>query len=160
MTAAPAPDAVDPTDRSAYRHWTTEKIRFNDLDALGHLNNCAFAVFCESARVEVLSQARGQKLGGGGDIDWVIVNLNIDFRAQGHYPGTCEVGSRVVRIGTKSVTLGNGLFVGDTCIATATATVVLSDLKAGKALPLPDDIRAFMESLMSPDNATTTEAGA
>lgn len=143
MTAA----AADATDRAVYRHWTTEKIRFSDLDVLGHLNNCAFAVYCESARVEVLAAARGQALGGGGDIDWVIVNLNIDFRAQGHYPGTCEVGTRVLRIGTKSVTLGNGLFVGDTCIATATATVVLSDLRAGKALPMPEDIRAFFEDL-------------
>lgn len=86
----------------------------------------------------------------------MIVNLNIDFRAQGHYPGTCEIGTRVLRIGTKSVTLGNGLFVDDTCIATATATIVLSDLKAGKAMPLPHDIRAFMENLMTSRTEATT----
>lgn len=150
---------LDPTDRGIYRHWTSEKIRFADLDTLGHLNNCAFAVFCESARVEVLTAARGgMKIGGNGDIDWVIVNLNIDFRAQGHYPGTCEIGSRVVRIGTKSLTLGNGLFVGDTCIATATATVVMSDLKAGKAVPLPEDVRTYMTALMAEEEEEETGA--
>jgi acyl-CoA thioester hydrolase len=158
MTGSRRMTAPDATTRAVYRHWTTEKIRFNDLDALGHLNNCAFAIFCESARVEVLAAARGMQLGGGSDIDWVIVNLNIDFRAQGHYPNTCDIGTRVLRIGTKSVTLGNGLFVGDTCIATATATVVLSDLKAGKALPMPDHIRSFMEDLMTA--APKTEADA
>lgn len=156
MTGHRRMSIADATDRAVYRYWTTEKIRFNDLDALGHLNNCAFAVYCESARVEVLTAARGQELGGGRTIDWVIVNLNIDFRAQGHYPGLCEIGTRVLRIGNKSVTLGNGLFVGDTCIATATATVVLSDLKAGKALPLPEDIRAYFEDLRT----TPTDAPA
>lgn len=148
-----------PTDRDIYRHWTTEKIRFNDLDALGHLNNCAFAVFCESARVEVLSAARGgARLGGGASVDWVIVNLSIDFRAQGHYPGTCEIGTRVVRLGNRSVTLGQGLFVGDTCIATAQSTVVLSDLKAGKAVALPDAVRNWFAMLLDEDTTEGPQA--
>lgn len=132
---------ADPTDRTLYPHWTHEKIRFNDLDSLGHLNNCAFAVYCESGRVEFLEDLHANALRGGAEINWVIVSLSIDFRAQGHYPGTCDIGTRVVRVGGKSVTLGQALFVGDTCIATATSVVVLSDLRAGKAVPMPDSLR-------------------
>lgn len=138
---------ADATDRSLYPHWTTEKIRFADLDTLGHLNNCAFAVYCESGRVEFLEDLHANALRGGAEINWVIVNLAIDFRAQGHYPGTCDIGTRVMRVGGKSVTLGQALFVGDTCIATASSVVVLSDLRAGKAVELPEALRARLADL-------------
>lgn len=138
---------ADATDRSLFPHWTTEKIRFADLDTLGHLNNCAFAVYCESGRVEFLEDLHANALRGGAEINWVIVNLAIDFRAQGHYPGTCDIGTRVVRVGGKSVTLGQALFVGDTCIATATSVVVLSDLRAGKAVDLPEALRTRLGEL-------------
>ena len=34
--------------------WTTDILRFSDTDANGHINNAAFAVFCESGRVGFL----------------------------------------------------------------------------------------------------------
>lgn len=139
--------AADLTDRRLFHHWSREKIRFADLDSLGHLNNCAFCVYCESGRVEFLEALHANALSAGAEINWVIVNLSIDFRAQAHYPGVVDVGTAVLRLGNKSVTVGQGLFVGETCIATATSTVVLSDLKAGKAVPLPDALRRRLASL-------------
>ena len=45
---------VDLADQKSYRHWTRVSIRFGDEDRMGHVNNAAYTVWLESARVGYL----------------------------------------------------------------------------------------------------------
>lgn len=134
-TAATA-SAPPLTDERSFRHWTAEKIRFQDVDRHDHVNNVTFAAYAESGRLEFLSDIMRQLPEREDGAFWVIARLCIDFVEQTHYPGEIRIGTRVMRMGRSSVTLGQGLFEGARCVATAESTVVLLDPDTGRSTPL------------------------
>jgi acyl-CoA thioester hydrolase len=138
MSGQTAPDLMD---RSVFPHWTSEKIRFQDIDRLGHVNNVAVTIYAESGRVEFLDAVMPAALSAGNGPLWVIARIDVQFRAQSHYPGTVDIGTCVLRIGNSSITLGQGLFVGDRCIATTESVVVLVDPDTERGMALPDEVR-------------------
>jgi len=146
MSEATPAQPQDLTDSAIFGHWTTEKIRFQDIDRLDHLNNVALATYAESGRVEFLEAAVPATLQRGNAPFWVIAQLDLHFRAQAHFPGTVRIGTCVTRLGTSSVTLGQGMFDDGRCIATAESVVVLVDPATGRGAPLPDRMRAALEA--------------
>lgn len=135
------PDLANP---ECFRHWTTEKIRFQDIDRLDHVNNVALAAYAESGRVEFLESLAPDMLYQRGAPFWVIAQLNIRFLAQSRFPGRVRIGTRVLRTGNSSVTLGQGMFTDDTCIATAESVVVLVDPETGRGMELPEAVRGAL----------------
>ena len=69
-------------------HVTTHRLRFNDTDRLGHINNAVFAVMLEQGRSEMGVEA-GLPMGEGGT-SLVIVRLELDFANEMTWPGECE----------------------------------------------------------------------
>ena len=66
-------------DPSFYRHWIEDRVRFADLDPLGHCNNAAIGGFFESSRVALFADA-GYSAGGGGSppfSKWVFRGLGL-----------------------------------------------------------------------------------
>lgn len=53
-----------------------------------------------------------------------------------------DIGTRVLRIGNSSITLGQGPFVGERCIATAESVVMPVDPDTERGMMLPDEVRA------------------
>lgn len=137
----------DLTDRRIYPHWSQDHVRFQDLDRLGHVNNIAFCVYAETGRVRFAEDFWPGSTDGSG-IGWTIVRLEVDFRQQGHYPATVDIGSGLTRLGTSSATLVQGIFLGDRCIGTISSVVVWTDVQVGKALPLPEEMRAKAQAAM------------
>lgn len=135
------PDLADPAE---FVHWTTEKIRFQDVDRLGHVNNVAIAAYAESGRVELLESVAPDALEARDIPYWVIARLEIQFRAQALYPGQIHIGNRVLRAGNTSLTLGQGMFAGERCVATTESVVVLVDPDTGRGTPLPEGVRAAL----------------
>src|SRR5215210_7725357 len=118
-----SPDRLEPT---FYRHWIEDRVRFADLDPLGHCNNAAIGGFFESSRVALFTQA-GQPVSGGA-FSIPIVRIEIDFRHEILYGARVRVGARVLRLGRTSLTLADAVFDGDRCAATAQVVAVLFDL--------------------------------
>lgn len=139
---------VDLTRRDTFPHWSHDSIRFADLDRIGHVNNIAFAVYAETGRVDFLEHAVAPGTTVGSAISWVIVKLHIDFLAQAHYPGSVEIGNRVLKIGRSSVTLGQGLFNEGRCFGRVDSVCVWADVHNGKSVPLSEPVRAALQSYM------------
>lgn len=144
--SARAPGRGDPrlARKAAFAFWSREKIRFQDVDRLDHVNNVTFAVYAESGRVEFVAQVTPPAVLGDGPY-WVIAELVLRYREQTHYPGEIRIGTGVLRLGRSSVTLGQGLFEGDRCVATSEAVVVLVDPDSGRSMALPAAARAALE---------------
>lgn len=136
------------TSRQTYPHWAQDHVRFQDLDRLGHVNNIAFCVYAETGRVKFAEDILPGSTDGSG-IGWTIVRLEVDFHGQGHYPAIVDIGTAITRLGTSSVTLVQGLFIGDRCIGTTSSVVVWTDVKAGKAIPLPEVLREGAADFMA-----------
>ncbi len=136
----------DLTRRETFRHWTPVTIRYSDQDAMAHVNNTALATYVEAARTAFIYDLIGK-----GDIkeqEFILARLVIDYRSELHYPGTVEVGARLIRIGNKSLTTGYGVFKGGDCIATSECVNVFYDMGLRKTVPPSDSVRAVLVAEM------------
>ena len=131
-------------DRSSYRFWTDERARYSDTDRQGHVNNAVFATFCESGRVAFLYGNGGLAPPGYG---FVIARLELDFRAELGWGDRVEIGTTLLGLGRSSFTLGQGLFRGDRCAATAESVMVLMDETTRRASHLPETLRRRLAEL-------------
>ena len=148
MPEADRPASPPATLRSSYPIWTEEKIRYGDTDRQGHVNNAVFATFCESGRVAFFHEQASHV--SAHRANFAIVRLELDFRAELFYPGTVDIGTRVLSLGRSSFHLGQGIFAGDLCAATAHCIMVLMDDTTRKSTPLTPELRAWLEARLVP----------
>jgi len=137
-------DAVDLTNKASFPFWYEEKLRFSDIDMLGHVNNVAYAALIESGRIAFFREGLGAPLPPGALT--VMVRIEIDYRAELHYPATVHIGSTLMRIGRTSLVIGSSVFRGDLCAATSVTTLVLIDSKTRRPVAIPDEARAVLET--------------
>lgn len=136
MTETTKPDLRNP---GLYRHWARDTLRYCDTDKQGHINNIAFAVFCETGRVQFLLEP-GQPLTPPGTFI-VIARLALDFLGEIHWPGEVRIGTGIAAIGRSSFTLGQGIFVDDRCVGIADSVLVLADETSRRSTALPEAMR-------------------
>jgi acyl-CoA thioester hydrolase len=133
----------DPTDKSRYRVWIRERIRYSDTDMQGHVNNSVISTFFEAGRIALFALPDGGRRDAG--LHFAVVNLNMNFRRELYYPGEVEIGTGLLRIGRTSFTVAQAIFSPDSCIATAEATTVLLDHASRRPMPLSDQLREHLE---------------
>jgi len=112
-------------------HVTTHRLRFNDTDALGHVNNAVFAVMLEQGRSELALEA-GLPIRGGAQA-LVIVRLELDFVCEMGWPGDVRIETEVLRLGGRSFTMGQVLIHDREVCARAQTVLVVLDRGTGKA---------------------------
>ena len=132
----------DLTDAGSFRHWTPVSLRFSDQDNLGHINNVAYAAYVEQARVALIDKLLRSR---GDEIDYILANVQIDYRREMHFPGNVDVGARLLRVGNKSITTGYGLFKDRNNVATAGSVNVFFDPATRKTMAMPDSLRRVLE---------------
>ncbi len=126
---------------------TYEKLRYADTDRQGHVNNAVFSTILETGRVELL-YAPDNPLHEPG-CAFVIASLHLDFQGEITWPGHVDVGTRVSNVGNSSLSLEQGLFQGNRCVATAKTVIVQMDEASRRAYPLSDQTRQKLAGLMS-----------
>lgn len=137
-----AGDDIDLKSRSSFKDWAEVSIRYSDQDAMGHVNNVAIAQYIEVGRTKLIYGLVEKFI--QGDLEFVLAHVAIDYHQEFHYPGTVDVGSRILRVGNKSMTSAYGVFLGETCLATCRSVNVFFDLSTRKAIEPPDNIRAVL----------------
>jgi acyl-CoA thioester hydrolase len=134
---APArPDSTPRLEDFPYR--LSDNVRFGDLDPNQHVNNAVYATYFETGRVTLMKD-RGLGLTPEG-LAWIMVRLDIHFRAELRWPGKIELGLGVSKLGRTSVTFEQVVFSEGTCVASAQAVTVLIDHLTRKPTPLTDDV--------------------
>jgi len=115
-------------------HSTTHRLRFNDTDRLGHVNNAVFAVMLEQGRSELAVEA-GLPI-ESSTAALVIVRLELDFLREMAWPGAVTVETEVARLGDRSFTLHQRLVLEGELCAHATTILVVMDRAVRRAVPL------------------------
>ncbi len=139
----PSPARLDPAN---YPVAIEVQTRFQDLDPLGHINNVAMAAIIETGRIAFNHQVGVDGRNRRPGERWLIARVEINYVAEGHYPEPVTIGHGFGRVGTSSWDILAGVFQGDTCIATADCTIVLTD--ANGAVAIGDDQRELMEGFV------------
>ena len=143
------------SERSSYKKWSKEILRYSDLDPVGHVNNNAYGQLVENARTLLFDDA--QKISGLGDNelktkDWVIRRLEFDFLQELRYPGEVDVGIAITRFGNSSMILHHGVFTKDYCAATAMGVSVYFDLGQRVSATIPSVMKIVMQKLAGSDS--------
>ena len=150
MTAGePSAQSIDLRRRDSFRNWTSHTIRYNDQDPLGHVNNAVYSTFLEAGRTALITPMVDAV--NAPNLDFVIARMTIEFVKELNYPGSADIGSRVIRLGTKSMTFCHGIFKGgtDECVATAEAILVFFDLETRGSMEPPAELRRMIEANMA-----------
>jgi acyl-CoA thioester hydrolase len=140
----PLPDL---RSRASFRNFTRIAIRYADLDPIGHVNNTAMPMFFEEARCSLIYpvlQANGRT-----DLDLVLVRTIIDYVKELSYPGAVDIGSRVHRVGTKSLHMVHGVFDAATgaCAGTGECILVIFNQQTRSSVAAPDELRQRLIAL-------------
>jgi acyl-CoA thioester hydrolase len=138
-----------PTDLNAnprledFPYRLTDNVRFADLDPNQHVNNAVYATYFETGRVTLMKD-RGFGLMPEG-LAWIMVRLDIHFRAELKWPGTIVMGLGVSKLGRTSVTFDQVVFSEGKCVASSQSVSVLIDEFTRKPTPLTQEIKKNFE---------------
>ena len=121
----------------------SDNVRFADLDPNQHVNNAVYATYFETGRVTLMKdRSRGLVPQG---LAWVMVRLDMHFRAELYWPGKIELGFGLAKFGRTSVTFDQVVFSEGRCVASAQSTNVLIDEATRRPVPLPPELKAKFE---------------
>ena len=135
--------------RALFPHWVDEHVRWSDTDMIGHVNNLAYAAYCETGRALFLrhltmAEPPARAL-------FLLGEITIRFLGETHWPARIDVGTGVVEIGRRTCRLAQGLFDGDRCVAVSECSLVLLDEATRKSRDIPAEVRAWLDGfLMKP----------
>jgi acyl-CoA thioester hydrolase len=137
-----------------YKTWI--RLRWGDMDSMGHINNVQYFRYMEQARVEWLASL-GYAVGlGGGEDGQVIADASCVFRVALKYPADIEVVVNGEKPGRSSLKMLYQLKMKDTnqVVADGASTLVWISPETGRSKNLPDSIRQLFSALDSGgDNA-------
>jgi acyl-CoA thioester hydrolase len=132
------PDATPHLEDFPYR--LSDNVRFADLDPNQHVNNAVYATYFETGRVTLMKDRSYGLMPDG--LGWIMVRIDIHFRAELHWPGKIELGLGVAKFGRTSVSFDQVVFSEGKCVASARAITVLIDEATRKPVPLTPELKA------------------
>ena len=138
MNAPLRPDATPRLEDFPYR--LSDNVRFADLDPNQHVNNAVYATYFETGRVTLMKDHSYGLMPEG--LGWIMVRIDIHFRAELLWPGKIELGLGVAKFGRTSVSFDQVVFSEGKCVASARAITVLIDEVTRKPVPLTPELKA------------------
>ena len=122
-----------------------ERVRFRDLDPMGHVNNAVFLTYIEQARVAFLAEVGAAT--ALEDMNMIVARVEIDFKAPVRLGQEVEVSVRASRFGTKSFDLDYDLRVDGELVAQAKTVQVAYDYERREPVALPADWREKLTAI-------------
>jgi len=133
-------------------HHCLTHVRWDDLDAFGHVNNASYLTFAQEARSDFLWFSRQAK--GEEPIlsELVVARAEVDFIEPIYEGGIdVDVAITVSRIGNSSFELFYVISRGGTIFAKAKTVQVTVSMDSKKSRPLKDDEREFLSLYLEVD---------
>lgn len=133
-------------------HHKAIQVRWDDLDAFGHINNAVYLTFAQEARADFTWYSR--KINGEPPIlaDMVVARAEVDY-LEPIYEGGIEVdvAISVTRLGQSSFELSYEISRNGVLHARAKSVQVAVSMETKKSRPLNDEERNFLTRyLMEP----------
>jgi acyl-CoA thioester hydrolase len=148
MTDIPFLTPLDPDQQRAFglpAPWPlalADRVRFAELDPLNHVNNVAYLIWFEGARVTYFKHV-GLSAYDKAEIEprIVIRRGEIDWLQEMRADETYVVVTRTVEYRTTSFTLRQEIWSGGTVRATFTCVIVLLQPDGNGRMPIPAPVR-------------------
>lgn len=137
------------TERAGdYRYFLPITTRWMDNDVYGHVNNVTYYSYFDTVANHFLITEGGLDIHTSPVIA-LVVESTCAYRAPAAYPDALRAGLRVDALSRRSVTWGVAIFGAgaDEPLAHGRFVHVFVDREHRKAVPIPDAIRAALESI-------------
>jgi acyl-CoA thioester hydrolase len=125
-------------------HTMTIPMRWGDMDVMGHLNNAMYLRLMEESRLHWYKDSRVGMGRPGQAVGSVMVSTYVEFIKPIVWPASVQAKLFLGAPGRSSFMSYHELRVNDEVCSRAAVKIVAIDLKTGKSVPLPDDVRALM----------------
>lgn len=130
------------------------RVRFSDVDAMGHVNNATFLTYLEEARLELLMGLPRAVVAGG----LIVARVECDYVRPVVADGEpVEVAVWLDAVGRSSFGLAYTIHQRGELVARARSVQVAYDYAAQRSRPLTEEERAALEwaraEIPSPDDA-------
>lgn len=120
-------------------------VRFHDLDVFGHAHHTLPIIYFEEARAAYWRDVAGRA--SVADIDYVIADLQVQFKQRVLYPATLTVRTGVVHVGNASLVMEYELADEEGAVyATGRTVQVMFDFASGRSRRVDDELRSRIES--------------
>jgi acyl-CoA thioester hydrolase len=126
-------------------HTSQQRVRWGDMDMLGHVNNTVYFRYMEQARIEWIYALAGGA-GYDGDHGPVIVNASCNFSVPIVYPADVEVRMSIGDPGRTSIGSYYDLIVDGRRFADGAARMVWTGRASGRPVPLPPHVLALLDA--------------
>lgn len=135
------------------RHLEPIRVRWGDVDSMGHVNNAKYFTYCESARMSYFAAIGMDAFRDGGRYGPALAAANLSFRRQVRYPADLAVWTRVAKLGRTSFTMDYEILDAATGerVADGTGVIVWVDYESGRPEPLPDGLRTAIRGYAGPE---------
>jgi len=118
---------------------TTIFPRFTDTDALGHINNTAFAIWFEEARLPIFETFHPSLEVKSWPL--IIARIEIDLLAQTYWGKDVEIRTFVEKVGNSSCHLQHEAWQEGKKVAKGLAILIYFDYKTNQSKTIDDHIR-------------------
>jgi len=137
---------------SPARHLEPIRVRWGDVDWMGHVNNAKYFTYCESARMSYFAAIGMDTFRDGGRYGPALAAANLNFRRQVRYPADLAVWTRVAKLGHTSFTMDYEILdaATDERVADGAGVIVWVDYGTGKPEPIPAGLRAAISAYAGP----------
>ena len=135
-----------PVDRTVFRFFHMLRVRWAEVDRQDIVFNGHYLTYFDVAITEywraigVPYPAITERWGS----DLFVVKASVEYHAPAHYDDVLDVGVRVARIGTSSMTFILGIFRGDHHLIGGEVIYVNADPSTRKPSRVPDGLRALI----------------
>ncbi|MDX1386021.1 MAG: thioesterase family protein [bacterium] len=135
-----------------YKVTTTVRVRFADLDAMGHVNHAKFFTYMEQARVayfKKIPELDFMAHTGNPSESVILASIQCDFLAPALLDQILTVGVRISSLGRSRIEMDYEIWKenGRAPVARGKSTLVYFDYQKGKSLPLPDQLIEQFEKI-------------
>ncbi|HDQ70707.1 MAG TPA: acyl-CoA thioesterase [Chloroflexi bacterium] len=128
----------------AFRFSSTVKVRWRDVDALGHVNNAVYFTYLEQARVDYLREL-GLATDDPQKVSFILAQASCQFKSPIKLGERVTVYARVSELGNSSFSFDYRMTGGDgRLIAVARSVQVCYDYARQKPVPIPEAWRQIV----------------
>jgi len=141
-----------PARRESFALFYGVPTRWADNDIYGHANNVVYYAWFDTVVNRFLIEEGGLEPLTAPVVGFVVAS-SCDYFSPVEYPAVLELGLRIARLGTKSVTWELGVFLPGDSVSRATGrfTHAFVERASNTSAAIPAEIRAAIERIQTPD---------
>lgn len=125
----------------------TLPVQWGDQDAFGHVNNVVYFRWYESARIAYFEQSGIRPLLDQQSLGPILARIACDYHRQLTFPDTIDIGARITRLGSKSITMEHAIVsrAQNALIARSDSVIVIFHYGEQASCAIPADVRDQIE---------------